>query len=48
MSTQTINEIDTLTIIEWLEEYKHEPEIKEALLKEYSKRRQLKKEEELK
>jgi len=48
MSTQTIDEIDTLNIIEWIEEYKNDPEIKKALLKEYSKRRQIKKEEELK
>lgn len=48
MSTQTIDEIDTITIIEWLEEYKHDPEIKTALLKEYAKRRTIKKEEELK
>ena len=48
MSEQTIDEIDTLTIIKWLEEYKNDPEIKTALLKEYSKRRTIKKEEELK
>ena len=48
MSTQTIDEIDTITLIEWMKEYENDPEITEALLKEYSKRRAIKKEEELK
>lgn len=39
MSEVRIEDIDTLTIIEWMKEYEDDKPIKEALFKEYLRRR---------